>query len=56
MRFYTVWADGRPECKDWWDNAVSGLKPKLLALVDPEAITQANIEMGGDIVGAQNAS
>jgi TraG-like protein, N-terminal region len=48
-------AYGRPECKDWWDNAVSGLKPKLLALVDPEAITQANIEMGGDIVGAQNA-
>jgi len=45
---------GRPECKDWWDNAVSGLRPKLLALVDPEAITQANIETG-DIVGAQNA-
>jgi hypothetical protein len=46
---------GRPECKDWWDNVVSGLKPKLLGLVDPEAITQANIEMNGDIVGAQNA-
>ena len=47
-------ANGRPECKDWWDNAVSGLRPKLLALVDPEAITQANIEIG-DIVMAQNA-
>jgi len=47
-------ANGRPECKDWWDNPVSGLRPKLLALVDPEAITQANIEMG-NIVGAQNA-
>jgi TraG-like protein, N-terminal region len=46
---------GRPECKDWWDNAVSGLKPKLLGLVDPEAITQANIEINGDIMGAQNA-
>ena len=38
-------AYGRPECKDWWDNAVSGLKPQLLALVDPEAITQTNIDM-----------
>ena len=47
-------ANGRPECKDWWDNAQSGLRPRLLALVDPEAITQANIETG-DIQLAKNA-
>ena len=47
-------ANGRPECKDWWDNAQSGIRPRLLALLDPEAITQANIEIG-DIQLAKNA-
>jgi hypothetical protein len=46
---------GRPECKDWWDNSLSGLRPQLLALVDPEAITQTNIDLRGDILGAYGA-
>lgn len=46
---------GRPECKDWWENSLFGLKPQLLALVDPEAITQTNIDLRGDVQGAYNA-
>jgi TraG-like protein, N-terminal region len=45
---------GRPACKDWWENATSGIKPRLLSLVDFEAVTQATIETG-DIALANNA-
>lgn len=38
---------GRPECKDWWENASSGIKPRLLALIDFDAVTQATVETGG---------
>ena len=46
---------GRPECKDWWEDSLFGLQPQLLALVDPEAITQTNIDLRGDVQGAYNA-
>ncbi|MEQ1557750.1 MAG: conjugal transfer protein TraG N-terminal domain-containing protein [Methyloglobulus sp.] len=46
---------GRPECKDWWEDSLNGLQPQLLALVDPEAITQTNIDLSGDVQGAYSA-
>lgn len=42
---------GRPECKDWWTN---GIQPRLLALVDTDALTQATADLGNSQL-AQNA-
>jgi len=49
--FIPAW--GRPECNDWWNNATSGIMPRLMALIDSAAITQATIETG-DIELAKN--
>jgi hypothetical protein len=48
--FIPAW--GRPECNDWWNNATSGIMPRLMALIDSAAITQATIETGDIAQGA----
>lgn len=42
---------GRPECKDWWQN---GIQPRLLALLDADALAQATADLGNSQL-AQNA-